>query len=205
MPAAPTAPTPRSRKHRGNTTMQRKIRIVSGDTEGTAQLNDTPTAEKIFSALPIRSEARRWGAEIYFSIPVDAVGAAGMSRSGLFIYLQTSNHKAPSAFDASLRKMITVIGRTSSRTAGEDVEDAIVPWVEVNREHFQSAAALILAMLSAIPDTTVRSIRWFDSLLRRVSGQGNHIIHNFLSVLATVLVLALACAAALQIVLTLVG
>ena len=52
--------------------MERKIRIVSGDTEGTAQLNDTPTAEKIFSALPIRSEARRWGAEIYFSIPVNA-------------------------------------------------------------------------------------------------------------------------------------
>ncbi len=48
----------------------RKIRIKVGDVTVTAALNDTKTAEAIWSALPIQERGNTWGDEIYFSIPV---------------------------------------------------------------------------------------------------------------------------------------
>jgi hypothetical protein len=36
-----------------------------------AELNDTPTAQAIYDALPIEGLGNRWGEEIYFEIPVD--------------------------------------------------------------------------------------------------------------------------------------
>lgn len=45
--------------------------IVSGHTFK-AQLNDTPTAEAIYAALPVESRVNTWGDEIYFHIPVSA-------------------------------------------------------------------------------------------------------------------------------------
>ena len=35
-----------------------------------ADLNESPTAEKIWEALPIEGQANLWGKEIYFEIPV---------------------------------------------------------------------------------------------------------------------------------------
>lgn len=48
----------------------KKILIKAGDVTATAELNDTKTAEAIWSALPIEARASTWGDEIYFSIPV---------------------------------------------------------------------------------------------------------------------------------------
>jgi hypothetical protein len=50
--------------------MMRKIKLTSGSLKITAVLRDTPTAEAIYRSLPIRSQARTWGAEVYFSVPV---------------------------------------------------------------------------------------------------------------------------------------
>jgi hypothetical protein len=48
------------------------ITISAGNMSLTAELNDSPTAQQIWQALPIEGEANRWGDEIYFEIPVKA-------------------------------------------------------------------------------------------------------------------------------------
>ena len=50
--------------------MEKKIRIKAGAVEVTAELNDTRTAQAIWDALPLTERGNRWGAELYFSIPV---------------------------------------------------------------------------------------------------------------------------------------
>jgi hypothetical protein len=50
--------------------MSRIVRIKAGAIELTAELNETKTAQAIWSALPIKGEVNRWGDEIYFSIPL---------------------------------------------------------------------------------------------------------------------------------------
>ena len=48
------------------------ITLSAGNVSLTAELNDGPTAQQIWQALPIEGEANRWGDEIYFEIPVKA-------------------------------------------------------------------------------------------------------------------------------------
>jgi len=50
--------------------MERKIKIIAGTVETKGVLNDSPTAQKIYEALPIEARANTWGDEIYFAIPV---------------------------------------------------------------------------------------------------------------------------------------
>ena len=50
--------------------MGQSIRISAGDVQLEAGLNDTQTAETIWTALPITAAASTWGDEIYFGIPV---------------------------------------------------------------------------------------------------------------------------------------
>jgi len=47
-----------------------EIRITTGKIEMLATLNESPTAERIWDALPIESTVNTWGQEIYFSIPI---------------------------------------------------------------------------------------------------------------------------------------
>jgi uncharacterized protein len=51
-----------------------RMRIMVGEAglELTAVLNDSATAALLREALPLESPAQTWGAEVYFSVPVDA-------------------------------------------------------------------------------------------------------------------------------------
>jgi len=49
-----------------------RIAIQIGTLSMEAELNDTPTAQQIAAALPLRSSFNTWGDEIYFSIPINA-------------------------------------------------------------------------------------------------------------------------------------
>lgn len=48
----------------------RRIVITAGAVSAVAELNDSQTAETIWTALPITARANTWGDEIYFDIPV---------------------------------------------------------------------------------------------------------------------------------------
>ncbi len=48
----------------------RKIKITAGDVSADATLNESPTADAVWDALPIEARGSTWGEEIYFSIPV---------------------------------------------------------------------------------------------------------------------------------------
>jgi hypothetical protein len=49
-----------------------RIAIRIGTLSMEAELNETPTAQKIAAALPLRTSFNTWGDEIYFAIPIDA-------------------------------------------------------------------------------------------------------------------------------------
>jgi len=51
---------------------ERRICITAGPVTAKAVLNDSPTARKIWDALPIEGRGNTWGDEIYFGIAVDA-------------------------------------------------------------------------------------------------------------------------------------
>jgi hypothetical protein len=46
------------------------IKIILGELTLEAELNESPTAQKVWEALPVESSFSTWGDEIYFSIPV---------------------------------------------------------------------------------------------------------------------------------------
>jgi hypothetical protein len=46
------------------------IRIILGDVQLEAELHDSPTAQKVWEALPVETSFNTWGDEIYFSVPV---------------------------------------------------------------------------------------------------------------------------------------
>ena len=52
--------------------MGRAIRIIAGDVVAAAELNDTPTATAIWTALPLEARGQTWGDEIYFGIGIRA-------------------------------------------------------------------------------------------------------------------------------------
>jgi hypothetical protein len=50
----------------------REIVIRAGKVAIRARLLETPTAERIWAALPIHAEAKLWGHEMYFNAPVSS-------------------------------------------------------------------------------------------------------------------------------------
>ncbi len=52
--------------------MPKAIKIIAGQVQVKAELNDNPTAQAVYDALPINAKGNLWGGEIYFTIPVEA-------------------------------------------------------------------------------------------------------------------------------------
>jgi hypothetical protein len=48
-----------------------RILVPDADVELVATLNDSSTATELWDALPIESSAQTWGAEVYFTVPVE--------------------------------------------------------------------------------------------------------------------------------------
>jgi len=52
--------------------MQRCLRITIEELNLVAELTQTPSADALWNALPLRAQAHRWGDELYFSVPFSA-------------------------------------------------------------------------------------------------------------------------------------
>ncbi len=65
-----------------------RIRASFGDVVVTAVLNESSTARQLWEALPVESEAKRWGDEVYFETSVQAgeEGAQAEVASGTVAY-----------------------------------------------------------------------------------------------------------------------
>jgi len=48
-----------------------RILIEEAGVEMTAELNDSATTAALWRALPLQSPAKTWGAEVYFTVPVE--------------------------------------------------------------------------------------------------------------------------------------
>ena len=66
----------------------KRIRATFGDLVVTAVLNESRTARQLWEALPVESQAKRWGDEVYFETPVEAgeEGAQAEVASGAVAY-----------------------------------------------------------------------------------------------------------------------
>ena len=72
----------------------RRIRIIGGGISANASLNDGPTADAIWHALPLDARVSIWGDEIYFDIPVyldEEEGASAVVQIGDLGYWPTGN------------------------------------------------------------------------------------------------------------------
>ncbi|TET09509.1 hypothetical protein E3J84_05085 [Candidatus Aerophobetes bacterium] len=54
--------------------MPKKIKIIAGEIERIAILNDSPMAQVLWKSLPLESSVNRWGDEIYFSTSLKEAG-----------------------------------------------------------------------------------------------------------------------------------
>lgn len=52
--------------------MMREIVIRAGKVAVRARLLNTPTAERVWAALPIYADAQMWGSEFYFNTPISS-------------------------------------------------------------------------------------------------------------------------------------
>jgi len=67
----------------------REIVITAGGVDIRARLAETPTADRIWQALPISARAQTWGEEVYFSVPVSCPresGARDVMQAGEIAY-----------------------------------------------------------------------------------------------------------------------
>ena len=68
---------------------ERIVTITAGDVTLRVRLLETPTAEAVWNALPIRSKAQTWGEEVYFATPLACArekGARDVMQPGEIAY-----------------------------------------------------------------------------------------------------------------------
>ena len=86
-----------------------------------AELNDTDTAGKIFTVLPLEAAGNTWGDEIYFMVPVDAaledgqevvqVGDIGFWPTGNAFCIFYGPTRASHGSEIRPASAVTVVGR----------------------------------------------------------------------------------------------
>jgi hypothetical protein len=108
--------------------MAQNIRIQAGKVVVTAELNDSPTAQKVYETLPIDGSVNTWGDEIYFEIPVSGsldetardvveVGDLGYWPTGRAFCIFFGPTPASRGDEIRPASAVNVLGRCVSETA----------------------------------------------------------------------------------------
>jgi hypothetical protein len=124
--------------------MPKAIKITSGQIQVAAELNDSPTAKSIFEALPIKARGRRWGGEIYFSIPVEAgleadsrdvleLGELGYWPTGSAFCIFFGPTPASEADEIRAASVVNIVGKIKGDLSElQDVPDGVLVCVEAD-------------------------------------------------------------------------
>lgn len=122
--------------------MPKTIKITAGQIQVEAELNDGPTAQLIFEALPIKAKGNRWGGEIYFSIPVQAgletdsrdvldAGELGYWPTGQAFCIFFGSTPASAADEIRAASAVNIIGKVNSDLSQlPDVPDGVDVLIE---------------------------------------------------------------------------
>ncbi len=51
--------------------MGREVKVIVGELTFDGSLNDSPTAEAVWRALPLEAACQRWGEEFYGAVPIE--------------------------------------------------------------------------------------------------------------------------------------
>ena len=105
-----------------------KIKIKTSGITLIAELLDTPTARKIYNALPFESVTQRWGDELYFRIPVQAelekeardileIGEIGYWPTGSAFCIFWGATPASTADEPRAASPVNIFGRIQSETS----------------------------------------------------------------------------------------
>ncbi len=120
---------------------------------------------------------RRFGSN--HELPVCLYGEAVVATgAGLCLYLQCSQVKAVSEFRSAMH-----VASEEPLPALRRSADADNPWVAVNMERYQSLNFVIADAIKRLWAVGPRSVRFVDGILRRIAGEDNDIIHQFLRIL----------------------
>ncbi len=109
--------------------MSHRITIAAGPVTVEAELNDSPTAQRIWEELPIAGQANTWGDEIYFGIPVQmeeapdaradvAVGELAYWPTGSAFCIFFGPTPASSGDQPRAASPVNVVGRVLDDTSG---------------------------------------------------------------------------------------
>lgn len=120
-----------------------RISIQTPRLKAEGELNHTSTAEQIYQALPLESEARTWGEEIYFQVPLRLpaenttleveIGDIAYWPEGSCVCLffgrtplSTSDKPKPASEVVVIGKITSDISDLKSISSGEKIK--VLPW-----------------------------------------------------------------------------
>lgn len=120
-------------------------------------------------------------------LPICLYGEAVVTTdAGLCLYLQCSKVDAAAEFESSI-----TAAAASVQLARKHSPEADKPLVTVNPERYQAVGSLLAAEFVGLFHIVKRSIQWIDGGLRRIAGDGNDLVFQFLRVLTVLAICVL--------------
>jgi hypothetical protein len=111
-------------------------------------------------------------------VPVCLYGNVALfSTAGLILLIQTSRYDAPARLESGLSNVAATVRKAANR-------QSFRPTIDVNAERFQSASTALWSVFGSIAAKCVWVVHSIDVVLRKMVGEQNDILHQFVRILA---------------------